>query len=466
MDIAEKITTINALKYEIDAHGKLPDAVLNKINYKFRLDWNFYSNSMEGNTLTRSETRSVMIGNITIDGKPIKDVLDIKGHDEAVQQILKMGKGELTISEKRIKDLHRTIMHEEDPEKKKQIGEWKKEENEIINYKNEKFMFSLPSYVKDEMHELINWLNAEADKIKHKKKDALHPAILAFEFHIRYLTIHPFFDGNGRTARILMNLILISYGYPPVIINKTDKDIYYQYLADVQCYSAPKDFYHNFMLGLLQRSLQLVQKAVNGEDIEDTDDLDKKIALLEKELESVDPDKEIKWKLNDGIFYSIYDGWFSELIKKVVPAVQKFNKFFTETKHQLYIINGMGHVDFVNQHADDILKQFKDNLALNRDLSYEVRIQLHTIYGIFIKGGAESFGCNYKFEIKFESIKYSITLDKFNEENPDNRLQDIFIKDRLLHKPLTEDEINLLVRSLTDSIYKHIDFYSRKAGIR
>ncbi len=97
----------------------LPADLLKKINYKFRLEWNYTSNSMEGNSLTRSETRSVMIGNITVDGKPIKDILEIKGHDEVISNIIKTGKGELNISEKRIKEIHTGIMHEEDPVKKK-----------------------------------------------------------------------------------------------------------------------------------------------------------------------------------------------------------------------------------------------------------------------------------------------------------------------------------------------------------
>ncbi|WMJ74169.1 Fic family protein [Cytophagaceae bacterium ABcell3] len=337
MDIAGKITAIDALKQEIDALGELPDAVLNKINYKFRLDWNFYSNSMEGNTLTKSETRSIMIGNITISGKPIKDVLEVKGHDEVIQQILKIGKGELNISEKGIKEMHRAIMHEEDPKKKAQVGAWKKEDNEIINYTGEKFAFTPPSQVKEEMHNLINWLSAETDKIKVKKQDAIHPAILAFEFHIRYLTIHPFFDGNGRTARILMNLILISYGYPPVIINSADKNAYYKYLVDVQAYDAPKGFYYDLMLGLLYRSVELVHKAVKGESIEEPDDLDKEIALLKSKI---DKKSEVVTK-NDEVVKKLYEESLKPLFTLVHQKLIKFNDLFITHKHSFTVNNGM-----------------------------------------------------------------------------------------------------------------------------
>lgn len=71
MSLAAQFQQIDQLHRQIAEHGKLTDELLKKINYKFRLDWNYYSNSMEGNSLTRQETRSVMVGNITVDGKPI-----------------------------------------------------------------------------------------------------------------------------------------------------------------------------------------------------------------------------------------------------------------------------------------------------------------------------------------------------------------------------------------------------------
>ena len=129
MSFEQRLVQVDELQQEINGHGKLPDAVLKKINYKFRLEWNYTSNSMEGNTLTKDETRSVMIGNITVEGKPIKDILEMKGHDEVINAIIKIGKGELNLSEKRIKEIHIGIMHEEDPEKKKAIGQWKTSQN-------------------------------------------------------------------------------------------------------------------------------------------------------------------------------------------------------------------------------------------------------------------------------------------------------------------------------------------------
>jgi Fic family protein len=277
------LNRIDELQAAIEAAGKFDPEVLKRINYKFRLEWNYHSNAMEGNSLTKEETRSVMVNNVTVEGKPLKDVLEMKGHDEVITDILKISKGELGLSEKRIKEIHKAIIHEADPGKKQKIGQWKTGNNHLINYKHEKFDFIDHSEVPDAMHELMNWLNAQTQQWKDQKND-LHPALIAFEFHLKYLTIHPFYDGNGRTARIFTNLILISSGYPPVIIKKEEKEMYYRYLADVQGYGGNPDLYYEFMCKLLIHSQELVLKAINGESIDDPDDLDKGIELLKRTL--------------------------------------------------------------------------------------------------------------------------------------------------------------------------------------
>ena len=268
MSFEDKLQRINELQETINNYGKLPEEVLKKINYKFRLEWNYTSNSMEGNSLTLSETRSVMIGNITVAGKPIKDILEIKKHDDVISDIIKSGKGELSISEKRIKDIHAGIMYEEDPEKRKMIGKWKTSNNYLYNYKNEQIYFVAPADVPERMHQLVNRLNTEQGKILRASSDAPHPAMVAFHFHIDYVTIHPFYDGNGRTSRILTNLILIAYGFPPIYIKERERNAYYQYLADIQGYGGSPDVFYEYMADLLIRSQQLVLDAIEGREFE------------------------------------------------------------------------------------------------------------------------------------------------------------------------------------------------------
>lgn len=127
------------------------------------------------------------------------------------------------------------------------------------------------------------------DKIHANKKDAPHPLLLTFEFHERFLTIHPFADGNGRTARLLHNLLLVSLGYPPVWVSDgAEKDAYNRYLGDIQSYGGSPDLLYTFMAGLVERSLQIMLDVLEGRDIEDIDDWKKAVLLFKNEQPQAD----------------------------------------------------------------------------------------------------------------------------------------------------------------------------------
>lgn len=263
MSYTDKKAQIDTLQQKIDSHGVLAPELKRKIDYQFRLAWNYYSNSMEGNTLTLEETRSVMIGNLTVHGKPIKDVFEIKGHDDVIAEILKIGKGDIRLSEARIKKIHQGIMHEEEEVKKKKIGAWKTEFNYIYNYKGERFDFAAPDEVPTLMHDLLNRTNAAIDAIKQNKKNASHPIDIALQFHLDFVAIHPFYDGNGRTARILTNLLLISFGYPPFWVKTEERNIYHQYIGDIQGYGGSPDLFFDFVAGLIIRAQEMILEIIS-----------------------------------------------------------------------------------------------------------------------------------------------------------------------------------------------------------
>jgi len=464
MSYLEKQIKIDELQQKIQVHGKLKADVQKKINYKFRLDWNYYSNRMEGGTLTREETRSVMVGNIDVKGKPLKDVMEMNGHDKVVLDILKIGKGELRIAEKRIKDIHKAIMHEEDTSKVFQIGNWKSQPNEIINYKDEKISFTPPSEVAKAMHALLNKTNAELDAFFAKKKSS-HPLVIASQFHIDYVSIHPFYDGNGRTARILNNLLLISCGLPPIIIKDKHKKAYYQLLADIQVYGGNAELFYAFICDRIMESQQLILDAIEGKEIEEPDDMDKKLALLEKELEAIDPNEEIKKHFDKETFVEIFNTWGIQLLQTSIPAIQKFNRLFTGIRHWISIQNGLGSVQFVDEPVVQIVNTLvNDFLRSAANGSYnDTKLVLTAFYGTFKKGGLNTFGCTYGIEVRFDHIKYEVWVDNFSETNQRNQEMKY---QRLLHKPLTETEIMKLAKHLEETIYQHIDFHTKKNGLR
>lgn len=409
MELKQILERLTELKSEIGDLGKLPKEVLQKINYKFRLDWNYYSNRMEGGTLTREETRSVMVGNITVDGKPIKDVMEMNGHDEVVREILRMGKGEVRISEKRIKEIHKAIIKEtDDPIKNKQIGTWKLSLNEIINYKGEKISFSAPADVAVEMHELLNKTNAMLDAYFAGKKDAHHPLIIAANFHLGFVSTHPFFDGNGRTARILMNLILIACGYPPIIITDSDKQAYYQYLADIQAYGGDKELMYFQMAGLELKSLMLVLKAAKGEDIEDEDDIDKEINLIQLQNQNKDLTKAPL------LVFQVFEVVKEGIWEKLETTLTKFNKLFSDSKTKR-VLNGYKEEDYPEKNIFSnpimVSTKPKEREIFGHNI-YNENINsitwLNTQYGL--KGMPEITNIEVGLIIDFQVNNYSIKL--------------------------------------------------------
>lgn len=449
-DIKNKIDTI---KEKIVQHGKLTKEQLNKINHKFRLEWNFNSNSMEGNTLTIEETRSVMVGNLDVHQKPIKDVLEMKGHDEVISDILKIGKGELRLSERRIKEIHSGIMHEEDPERKKKIGDWKKENNEIINHKGEKYTFVDWELVPEKMHDLLNRTNAAIDAIQLNSKNAPHPIDIALQFHLEYLEIHPFYDGNGRTARILTNLILIALGYTPFWITKSERSIYYNYISDIQSYGGDNVAFYQYVSELIERSEQLVLDVVEGKEIEEEDDVEKEIEILKRQLKTKD-DKVLP-KANE-IIKELYEKSYRKLFDYLIEKTKKFDEMFVEKKIECSTNSNQS-----SKRGLEYLDEFFENLyeekpnSVEHNFGEEVKpkkidhLRLSIGFDGFKHDGTNTFQQYTNIWVMFQQYYYII-----NDTNSYNE-KEYFYK-KLYSEPLTEEEIKLIVNKLTKKLLEDI----------
>lgn len=326
MSYQNTILEIEQIRKQVAALGSLSLEQKKKISYKFRLEWNYNSNSMEGNTLTMDDTKNVMVGNISVDNKPLKDTMEMRGHDKVIEEILRIGKGELRLSEKRIKDIHTGIMYEEDEKHKNEIGQWKINANYIYNHKGERYDFSAPDEVPEKIHDLLNRTNAAVDAVLKNKKNAPHPIDIAVQFHLEYLAIHPFYDGNGRTARILTNLILVSFGYNPFWIDEKDRKIYYNLISDIQSYEGNKEPFFVYCAELVKRSEQIVLNVAEGKEIAEQDDLDKEIALLAKQWQGKELSKSPK------LVYDIFGFTETNIILPCETILRKFDKLFQEKR--------------------------------------------------------------------------------------------------------------------------------------
>jgi Fic family protein len=335
--LAQKLLLIDQLQAQIGQAGPLPPRRQKQLEFKFRLDWNYHSNATEGGTLTRAETRSLMVGLVDVGNKPLKEVLEMRGHDEIVREILKLGQNQARLSEKRIRDIHQAIIHEPDPKKQPWVGQWKTVPNEmIISDLGEKHEFLPPSEVPTAMHDLLDRTNAAWDAIVAHKKDAPHPAWVAFRFQLEYLGIHPFYDGNGRTARILTNLLLIAAGFPPLIVKTDHKNAYNHLLTEIQTSGAPAELFYEFLADRLLESQQLVLAALAGDEIEEPDDLDKEIALFKKEI-LANPLAHAKKGTETVIDF--LENRFPPFVEVFLAKLEAFSELFLELRSNFYWVS-------------------------------------------------------------------------------------------------------------------------------
>lgn len=445
--------TIDAIKAKVATFGELTFEQKKKINYKFRLEWNFNSNSMEGNTLTIEETRSVMVGNLTVNDKPLKDVLEMQGHDKVITEILRIGKGELRLSEKRICEIHSAIMHEEDETKKDKIGKWKLEPNMIYNSKGERYDFVVPEEVPEKIHALLNKTNASIDAINANKKNAPHPIDVAMEFHLEYLDIHPFYDGNGRTARILTNLILISLGYNPFWINEKERKIYYNYISDIQGYGGDKELFFEYCARLIERSEQLVLKAIQDIDIEEEDDLQKEISIWKKQLIKKD---EVIPKSNYKVA-QIYQRTLKILFTSFLNKMASFDELFTKKQITNQINSkylGSIQLEHFDELSEDIINRSKipeeelNKLELN-SIEGINSIGLKIYYSGFKNNGLNTFSTYSDLYVVFNEYNYVIS----EYENPD---AEFYLSKKLYSEILTNEEIKTIVKTIISKQFEKI----------
>ena len=285
--MANVLETITKLKEELDSLRPLPPTVLAQVEQKLRLEANFNSNAIEGNTLTLGETRSLILHGLTAHGKALRDHLDIQGHDGAVKAIEAAVKEEQELNEVFIRNLHRDLLKEpyktkaETPDGKLiertiSLGEYKTVPNNVRTSTGETYFFTPPEQVKHAMSDLIDWYRA-------KERENEHSIIIAATFHYRFVRIHPFDDGNGRMARLLMNMILIKYGYTVAMIRRENRDEYLSKLGHTDKTEDLTEFI-DYIAKCCEYALSLHLKAARGEDLYDIDDIDKEIALFKQSV--------------------------------------------------------------------------------------------------------------------------------------------------------------------------------------
>jgi len=235
------LARIQEKKHQLDALRPLPAAALQNIKNSLTLEWTYNSNSIEGNTLTLQETKMVIEDGLTIRGKSLREHFEAVNHQEAIEFVEELVTKSYVLTAADILSVQGLVLQKIE---KEFAGRYRNSGVRISGAN-----FAPPNALKVDalMEELIHWVNDETGPLDIVIKAAI--------FHHRFVWIHPFFDGNGRTVRLMFNLLLMKAGFPPAIILKNDRKKYYDALNQ-----ANKGDYGKLLLLVLQaleRSLDI-----------------------------------------------------------------------------------------------------------------------------------------------------------------------------------------------------------------
>jgi Fic family protein len=238
-------------KKRLDSYRPLPPPLVARLKEQMAIEYTYNSNAIEGNTLTLRETRLVIEEGITINGKSISETLEAKNHPEAMAFVENLVATRSEIDENTVLHVHKLIMSGVVDD----AGQYR---TARVRLAGANFMPPPSSDVRSKMNELLTWLKDNPDEYT--------PMELAAVFHHRFVQIHPFTEGNGRTARLLMNAILLRFGYPFIVIVSTqDRSRYLKTLMEADLGNASA--FVNFAARCVERTIDLYLEAIEEPEI-------------------------------------------------------------------------------------------------------------------------------------------------------------------------------------------------------
>ena len=214
--LEQYLARIQEKKSRLDALRPLPTAAVQNIKNSLTLEWTYNSNSIEGNTLTLQESKMIIEDGMTIKGKSLREHFEAVNHQDAIEYVESLVAKSHFLRASDVLDVHGLVLLRIE---KEFAGRYR---NAGVRIAGANFVPPNALKVDVLMEDLIHWVNAE--------NNPLNIIIKASIFHHRLVWIHPFFDGNGRTTRLIFNLLLMKAGFPPAIILKNDRKKYYDAL--------------------------------------------------------------------------------------------------------------------------------------------------------------------------------------------------------------------------------------------
>ena len=206
-----------------------------RLSRRFTVDFNYNSNHIEGNTLTYGQTEILLLFGKVIGEADVRDVQEMTASNVGLKMMTEEAAvKEMPLTQNFIRTLHQTLLRED------YAGQYKTRPNSVITRYGDRFEYASPEETPGLMADLVDWYNAAEQEGK------LSPVELAALFHYRYIRIHPFEDGNGRIARLMVNFILTRHDYPMIVVRSRKKSEYLEALhqADIEVGPVPSDGAH------------------------------------------------------------------------------------------------------------------------------------------------------------------------------------------------------------------------------
>lgn len=412
MGLETTISKIETLTASLSALGALKEKDKQRLWEKFRLEWNYNSNHIEGNTLTYGETMLLLVKGKTTGDHDKREYDEMEAHDLAVDMVNDWAKGkERPLSESDIRELNNIILvrpyyspaRTQDGTRKRIVpGKYKELPNHVLLPNGKIFRYAEPHEVPLKMQTLVDWYNTETVE--------LHPLLVAAKFHHDFVLIHPFGDGNGRVARLIMNYHLLKNNYPPVVIKSVDKTNYLNALSKAD--AGDIESFANYIGKQLIWSLELKIKATKGESLEEQDDFDKKLELWSRKFKQ--GEKSIVSR-SDELIYKLYLNSFKPFFEEFIQKTSKISSLFAKTEIRGKVnksnADNMG-IGFIDKELSrwegksPILGSLKMTSDFNNKFqSIGILIQFFA----FKHAGTKMFDLATRLDIQFEEYKYKVT---------------------------------------------------------
>ncbi len=396
------INSVATAKAKWDALQPVSPENERRLWQKLRLEWNYHSNHIEGNTLTYGETELLLIHGATHGNHVLREYEEMQAHDVGITHLRDLAEDRTRLlGESDIRNLNKIILKEpfwkpaqtEDgkPSRKQIIpGEYKTTPNNVITATGELFKFAAPFDVPAKMQALVQWLGHALS--------AENPPILPIlaKLHHDFVLIHPFDDGNGRVARMLVNYVLMRQGFPPIIVPTERKR---DYLNALRLADAGDIIELESFLGTcVVRSLELGIRAAQGESLDEPGDVEKEVALFVKSRvirdkpELTRSQEVIAGPLRAGLHY---------LLTRIEDKIRMFQPLFA--KVSLYT-DPLG-----TQEDGSTLAVFE--YCLERGVDRNSWMMWHFEFDGYLGDVSHSFGVRVWVALNFDELEYVLKID-------------------------------------------------------